>query len=116
MTVPGSVGVLGGGRMGAGIAHAFLLAGARVHIVERDDDAAAAAQERVLSAVARSVARGQLADAAEVGSALSVGTDLAAFRSSGLVIEAVPEDPDLKAGALVRIEAAAPDAVIATNT
>ena len=33
---PSVVGVLGGGRMGAGIAHAFLLAGSRVHVVERD--------------------------------------------------------------------------------
>ena len=31
------VGVLGGGRMGAGIAHAFLLAGGEVTVVERDE-------------------------------------------------------------------------------
>ena len=35
------VGVLGGGRMGAGIAHAFLINGANVLVVERDEDAAA---------------------------------------------------------------------------
>ena len=45
---PSDVGVLGGGRMGAGIAHAFLLAGSRVTVVERDADAAAAASARVL--------------------------------------------------------------------
>ena len=40
---PSFVGVLGGGRMGAGIAHAFCLAGARVAVVERDADSAEAA-------------------------------------------------------------------------
>ena len=40
MIVPSHVGVIGGGRMGAGIAHAFLLAGASVTILERDEAAA----------------------------------------------------------------------------
>jgi len=102
--------------MGAGIAHAFLLAGARVHIVERDDDEAAAARDRVLTAIDASVARGVLADAADATASLTVGADLTAFATAGLVVEAVPEDPDLKAGALARLEEAAPDAVIATNT
>ena len=36
IAVPSRVGVMGGGRMGGGIAHAFLLAGAYVVVVERD--------------------------------------------------------------------------------
>ena len=44
LKVPARVGVLGGGRMGAGIAHAFLLAGAQVVVVERDAQAAEAAR------------------------------------------------------------------------
>ena len=55
---PAVVGVLGGGRMGAGIAHAFLLAGSRVTIVERDAEAAAAAATRVRESVEASIARG----------------------------------------------------------
>ncbi|MGC9963028.1 MAG: 3-hydroxyacyl-CoA dehydrogenase NAD-binding domain-containing protein, partial [Acidimicrobiales bacterium] len=47
MIVPGEVGVLGGGRMGAGIAHGFLCAGSRVRLVEVDDRSAAAARQRV---------------------------------------------------------------------
>jgi len=117
MAVPQTVGVLGGGRMGAGIAHAFLLSGARVQLVERDDESADAARERVLSSVAASVTRGDLADAAEATAALSVGTDVAAFAGAGLVIEAVPEDRDLKVDALARIEAVlSENAVLASNT
>ncbi|GAA3929184.1 3-hydroxyacyl-CoA dehydrogenase family protein [Microbacterium soli] len=117
MTVPGVVGVLGGGRMGAGIAHAFLLAGSRVQVVERDTESADAARERVLAALAVSVQRGDLADAAEAATALEAGTDAAAFSDAGLVIEAVPEDRRLKIDALTRIETAVGDhAVLATNT
>lgn len=113
-SLPARVGVLGGGRMGAGIAHAFLLAGARVHVVERDDQAAAAARDRVATALERSAARGRdLPDA----DALSVGSDLAGFAGAGLIVEAVPEDRALKIDALTRIEAAVDaGAVVASNT
>ena len=117
MTVPGTVGVLGGGRMGAGIAHAFLLAGSRVILVERDAESADAARERVLASIAASVQRGDLSDADHATSSLSVSTDFADFAAAALVVEAVPEDRDLKAGALARIEdAVAAEAVLATNT
>lgn len=113
-SVPVVVGVLGGGRMGAGIAHAFLLAGARVHVVERDAEAAAQARGRVEAALARSAARGtRLPDA----DALTTSVDTGAFAEAGLVVEAVPEDRALKLGALARIEGTVrDDAVVASNT
>ncbi|OZD47268.1 3-hydroxybutyryl-CoA dehydrogenase [Rhodococcus sp. 06-1477-1B] len=113
-SLPAVVGVLGGGRMGAGIAHAFLLAGARVHIVERDAEAAAAARTRVETAMERSAARGRSVPDADT---LTTGLDAHAFADAGLVIEAVPEDRDLKRGALARIEeAVSHTAVVASNT
>ena len=113
-SLPASIGVLGGGRMGAGIAHAFLIAGARVHVVERDAAAAAAARERVETALARSAERGtQIPDA----DSLTIGVGAEAFADAGLVIEAVPEDRALKLDALARIEGAVrDDAVVASNT
>ncbi|MFJ2550709.1 3-hydroxyacyl-CoA dehydrogenase family protein [Microbacterium sp. NPDC087591] len=118
MTLPQRVGVLGGGRMGAGIAHAFLLAGVGVHIVERDEDSADAARARVHASLERSVARGgDSLPLDDLTSALTVGTSVNDFAQAGLVIEAVPEDRALKADALSRIEAVvAGDAVLATNT
>ncbi len=111
------VGVLGGGRMGAGIAHAFLLAGCEVVVVERDDASADAATARILDSIARSVERGATsANARVLEGALAVGIDLAAFAGCELVIEAVPEDRALKTDALRRIEAVAPEAVLASNT
>ncbi|MGO3649877.1 3-hydroxyacyl-CoA dehydrogenase family protein [Agrococcus casei] len=108
-----AVGVLGGGRMGAGIAHAFLLAGAQVTVVERDDEAAAAAKARVEQALAKSIERGVQAEGLEV----QVSTDAQSFSECALVIEAVPEDLELKASSLARVEAViAPEATLASNT
>lgn len=63
--VPARVGVLGGGRMGAGIAHAFVLAGADVRIVERDEEAADAASARLRASLAKAVERGSTARSAD---------------------------------------------------
>lgn len=116
-SVPARVGVLGGGRMGGGIAHAFLLAGAAVTVVERDAAAADAARERIERSIDASLARGFAGDAAALRAALTIATDASAFAGAGLVVEAVPESLDLKLSALRAIEAQlSADAVIASNT
>jgi 3-hydroxybutyryl-CoA dehydrogenase len=113
---PGCCGVVGGGRMGAGIVHALLLAGARVALVEREEEVAAA-RERVVRAVNGSVTRGHLEDAAPVLARLTTATDAAALADAALVIEAVPEDLDLKTGTFRRIaDAVGAGTVIASNT
>ncbi|GGH90685.1 3-hydroxyacyl-CoA dehydrogenase family protein [Arthrobacter liuii] len=116
--LPRFVGVLGGGRMGAGIAHAFLIKGAHVLVVERDDVSAEAARERVESAALKSIERGAVdANFEELASRLTVSTDYDAFAGRQLVVEAVPESWDLKVTALRGIEERlAEDAFIASNT
>lgn len=116
--LPHVVGVLGGGRMGAGIAHAFLTKGATVIVVERDHEAAAGAHGRVAEAVAKSAARGTLDEAPETALArFSTSTDYASFIHCGLVVEAVPEDYDLKVTALKAVEDhLSADAYLASNT
>ncbi|MBO0980116.1 3-hydroxyacyl-CoA dehydrogenase family protein [Microbacterium sp. SD291] len=114
---PERVGVLGGGRMGAGIAHAFLLAGSRVSVVERDQASADAAAERIGDSIRRSAERDAGLDVAAITGRLTTGSDAAAFGDCDLVIEAVPEDRDLKEQSLARAEAAMPPhAVLASNT
>lgn len=116
--VPATVGVLGGGRMGAGIAHAFALAGARVTVVERDAESVRMARGRVLAALMTSVERGTTAEPLEdLTARLAVSDDISAFAGAGLVVEAVPESLELKLDALARVESAAgPDAWVASNT
>ncbi|UKA58077.1 3-hydroxyacyl-CoA dehydrogenase family protein [Arthrobacter sp. FW306-2-2C-D06B] len=116
--IPHVVGVLGGGRMGAGIAHAFLIKGATVIVVERDHESAAGAQGRVAEAVAKSAARGTLTETAEETlSRFSTSTDYDSFVHCGLVVEAVPEDYELKVAALKAVEEhLSADAFLASNT
>lgn len=116
--LPPLVGVLGGGRMGAGIAHAFLIKGADVLVVERDDVSAEAARERVESAALKSIERGAVdANFEELVGRLTVSTDYDAFAGRQLVVEAVPEDWDLKVTALRGIEERlGQDGYLASNT
>jgi 3-hydroxybutyryl-CoA dehydrogenase len=103
--------------MGAGIAHAFVVAGAAVTVVESSAGAVEAARERVLRSLAHAEARGALGEGLDVAVArLQVTTDAGALDGAGLVVEAVPELADLKRELLTRVEAIAPDAVLATNT
>lgn len=117
MSLPDSVGVYGGGRMGAGIAHAFLTAGSAVTVIEVDAAAADAAEARVTAGLGRAEERGTLREpAAEVAARLTVSVDPAALASCGLVVEAVPESSELKSRVLVEVERIAPGAFLATNT
>ncbi|AKK04269.1 3-hydroxyacyl-CoA dehydrogenase family protein [Corynebacterium epidermidicanis] len=107
------VGVLGGGRMGAGIAHAFLMTGARVVVVDLDP---AAAQERIVRDVQKSLERGASGTLGEYLGRLACVADSAGFAGCQLVVEAIPENFDMKVSAFRDIAAAAPGAVIASNT
>ena len=116
-SLPRRVGVLGGGRMGAGIAHAFLIQGCEVLVVERDGDAVDAARERVAAAVDQSVQRGLPGSAADFMAGLTVTADPAGFSRCGLVVEAVPEIWELKVAALQETEKLLPaQGVLASNT
>ena len=118
-SAPSVVGVLGGGRMGAGIAHAFLTSGAdEVIVVERDPQAAEAAKERIEADLAKSLERGKLDGNLDVwAERLTISLDKADFARCGLVVEAVPEIMDLKIESLTEVEKhLAEDAWLATNT
>ncbi len=115
--LPAHVGVYGGGRMGAGIAHAFLVAASTVTVVEVNESAAESARDRVVKSLAAAHERGKLDEELDVVTArLSVGHEAVALAGAELVIEAVPEDLELKAGVLALVQEAAPRAVLATNT
>lgn len=118
VAVPATVGVLGGGRMGAGIAHAFLIAGSRVTVVEVDAPAAEAAKERVESDLAKSLERGKIDGNLDVWTEnFAVSVDYADFAQCELVVEAVPEIWDLKVSSLQNVEAnLREDAWLASNT
>lgn len=116
--IPAVVGILGGGRMGSGIAHAFCVSGASVVVVEGNEPAATAARERIVSALAKSVERGSTDEQLlALESRVTVTTDYAEFGSVSLAVEAVPEDFDLKLAALRKVEEHLnDDAFLCSNT
>jgi 3-hydroxybutyryl-CoA dehydrogenase len=111
MTLPKRIGIYGGGRMGAGIAHAFLVSGVDVVVIETGDATAAAARDRIDASLAKARTRG-----IDATGSLTVEIHAAALSGTTLVIEAVPEVPALKHEVLTTIEREAPGAVVATNT
>ncbi len=118
-TAPGVVGVIGGGRMGAGIAQSFATAGSRVVVVEGDEQAAEAALRRVATGLERAAERGAIGrSAGDVLGRITVATSVGDLPASAdLVVEAVPEDPALKAEVLAAAEKAVGErTVLATNT
>ncbi|NUP65052.1 MAG: 3-hydroxyacyl-CoA dehydrogenase family protein, partial [Nonomuraea sp.] len=117
MTLPRTVGVFGGGRMGSGIAHAFLASGSRVIVVESDPETAAQAGERVSGSLAKADAKGALGvPLQDALSRLRTTADPGELAACELVVEAVPEDAALKAEVFALVERQAPDAVLASNT
>ena len=114
-----TVGVIGGGTMGSGIAVALLDAGLEVTMVERDDASLLAGRQRVEKVYDRLIANGRM-DAARKDAILqrfAGATSYDAFAQTDLVIEAVFEDMDVKKavfGELDRI--CKPGAILATNT
>lgn len=117
MALPTHVGVVGGGRMGAGIAHALLVSGCEVRVVESSAELAEAARARIDGSLAKAAERGTLAaPLSDVLNRLEVVPDVAGLTGCALVVEAVPEDADLKVTVLRRVAEALPQAWLATNT
>ena len=113
------IGVLGAGTMGAGIAQVAAEAGLEVMLHDRLSGAVNRARERIGGFLARKVEKGQLsAEAAGAATArLGMAADLESLADADLVIEAIPEDLELKREAFRRLDAAASvTTILATNT
>lgn len=112
----GRAAVIGGGTMGAGIAQILLEAGCEVVLVEADAEAA----ERARSRVADGLGRRKNVAPEEVqarGGRLRTITSLDGPLDVDLVVEAIPEIPDLKRSLLARAEKViGPNALLASNT
>lgn len=114
------VAVLGAGSMGHGIAQVSAMAGHDVVLRDIEDDLVAEGIDGIRQNLAEGVERDKVTDA-EMEATLdriSGTTELGdAVSDADLVVEAVPEDMDLKQNIFQDVEASAPDdALIASNT
>ena len=110
--------VIGGGSMGAGIAHALARAGSAITLIERDDEAVHAARLRMSGLYEAAVKRGLITveTATDEQSAIRYQSGYDDIEEAGLVIEAVFEDMQVKCDLLKALDKAAPRAVLASNT
>ena len=114
-----TLGVVGTGAMGSGIIEVAAKAG--VTVIARDINAAAveAGQGKVEGSMAKAVERGKLDEAARDAAVANITwtTDLADLAPCDLVIEAAPENLELKKEIFAELDSIlGPDAIIATNT
>uniref|UniRef100_A0A9E7ZMJ5 3-hydroxyacyl-CoA dehydrogenase NAD-binding domain-containing protein n=1 Tax=Bosea sp. NBC_00436 TaxID=2969620 RepID=A0A9E7ZMJ5_9HYPH len=102
-----SVGIVGAGTMGCGIAAAFLAAGLPVTLVDLKPEVLEAGRHRIADFLVK----------AAKPAALSVSTDFADLADCELVLEAVFEDMAVKQDLLRRLDGIVrPDAILASNT
>ena len=103
-----SVGIVGAGTMGGGIAINLAQHGLDVRLVDNTPAAAERAVTTARTFFARAVEKGRMAeaDAAAAGERLAPAAGIAELADSDLVIEAVFEDRDLKAKILAELSGA----------
>ncbi|MEJ1162021.1 3-hydroxyacyl-CoA dehydrogenase NAD-binding domain-containing protein [Prosthecomicrobium sp. N25] len=114
-----TIGVVGTGLMGSGIAVAALDAGYRVIGVEQTAEAAARGRERIDGLLARAVKSGRLDEAGRADrlARLDVTAEAGALAAADLVVEAVFDDLAVKTELFVRLDGIVrPDCILATNT
>ena len=114
-----SIGVIGGGTMGAGITVAALDAGLPVTMVEMDDAAIARGRANVEKVYDGLVAKGRMTPDAKaaVMARYTGSTRYEALAQADLVIEAVFENMDVKKTVFATLDKVCkPGAVLATNT
>jgi hypothetical protein len=110
---------LGGGLMGSGIAESTAVAGLSVIVRDIDDTAIGGARSRIEMSLGAAVRRGKVdqAAAAEILNRISYTTELDDIEGADLVVEAVPENAELKANILAQVAGiVSEDALIASNT
>lgn len=115
-----TVGVIGGGTMGAGIATAALLSGLPVVMLEMSTEAAEAAKGRISGNLQGALKRGKISQeqfAHLTETALTLATDYAALADVELVVEAVFEEMSVKKQVFTKLdEVCKPGAILASNT
>jgi 3-hydroxyacyl-CoA dehydrogenase len=115
----GSIAVVGGGTMGAGIVYTVSNFGFRVFFKELNDDLVKRCQDQVNRLHRSALNKGKITDG-EVKKAISLihgRSDYKGFEEVDLVIEAVPEDVGIKRRIFQELDGLCrPEAIFASNT
>jgi 3-hydroxybutyryl-CoA dehydrogenase len=113
------IGVIGAGQMGSGIAHVCALAGLEVTLTDINREALDKALAAIGHNMDRQVARQKISEADKVAALkrISTATELKAFATADVVIEAASENEQIKREIFKALcPVLKPEALIATNT
>lgn len=113
------LGVIGAGMMGAGIAYVSANAGIDVVLIDSTQEAADRGKAHSADLLDKGMKRGKVTQAKkdETLARITATTDYAALNGCDLIVEAVFEDPKVKAEVTAKVDAATgPDCIFATNT
>jgi 3-hydroxybutyryl-CoA dehydrogenase len=119
MTSLQTIGVIGAGTMGSGIAQACAVVGLSVTMIDVDEAAVARGRNAVSSSLDRLVKKEKLsaADKEAALNCIAGTTDYGALRKCDFVVEAATENETVKVKILKQVdEFAKPEATMATNT
>ncbi len=114
-----TIGVVGLGTMGAGIAEVFARNGFAVIGVEQNDEAVARGRQHLEHSTARAVKREKLteSEAGELLGRITLTTTMKDLHEADFVVEAVVESLETKKDIFRELEGiVAPDSILATNT
>lgn len=114
-----TVGIIGCGLMGSGIAETVARAGQTVVFLEASDELVERGRHRIETSTLRAVERGRLetAERDTLLGRISGTTDVHELADVDLVIEAATEDHDTKVGMFRRLdEVTKPEVILASNT
>jgi len=113
------IAVLGAGQMGNGIAQVAACAGYSVLMIDIKQEYVEAGLTAIEKSLARLVAKERMTqtDADEALALVSVSTEKSAAADADLVVEAIPEIPELKFSVFAELDAICkPEAILASNT
>ena len=113
------IGVVGAGTMGNGIAQLFAASGYTIVLRDLKQEYLDRGMAAITSSLDRLASKGKMAarDRDETLSRIQLTTDLAELAKCQMVIEAVLEDYDVKAGLMLELETiCGPETILATNT
>ena len=119
MTQIKTVGVIGAGTMGNGIAQVFAHAGYDVRLVDAAPPALDRARATITRSLGKFVDKGKMtaADRDAVLARLSTGTEIQALADVDFVVEAVVEDATIKRELFMTLDSITrPDVVLSSNT
>ncbi|GLT29428.1 hypothetical protein SLA2020_042970 [Shorea laevis] len=114
-----SVGVVGGGQMGSGIAQLAAMYGLDVHLIDTDPAALSGATKSISASIQRFVSKGQISQAAATDALgrLHCTSNLEELCSSDFIIEAIVESEDVKKKLFFNLDKIAKGtAILASNT